>query len=297
MTDFIRLNNSILRKCVPVVILVVAALCMMLVNVSHTEAAPQETAFTDAKPSEKVKLEVSQAEAKPGQTVAVTVKLSENPGISGFGFRLRYDDKILTPEAVDESQDVFKTEAVVNKDGKDSKGSFIGYFTGTASNVNGNGIIITVSFRVSSEVKECSTKLILDELDICNADLETVEAEKTDGSVMVEAIAGETEGVGGGSPEAGSEGFSGSGSSSGQITDVSGTADDEVAQIKDTDGKETNSDNSTNTQNGENSEAEITTKGSSLQWWTPSTDGGIKVAAVLGVIYALIITVNVLKRK
>ena len=113
---------------------------------------------------------------------------------------------------------------------------------------------------------------------------------------MVEAIAGETEGVGGGSSETGSEGFSGS-SSSGQITDVSGTADDEAAHIKDTDGRETNSDNSTNTQNGKNSEAEITTKGSSLQWWTPSTDGGIKVAAVLGVIYAVLVVIDIAKRK
>lgn len=119
-----------------------------------------------------------------GDEVCVPLKITNNPGIAAFCFRIEYDAEALTPISVEKGS--LLTKGFLSSKEEEDRGAFtfLWYHTG---NIQGDGELAVIRFKVSAAADgeyPLTVKYIAD--DICNAALETIPCLVQNGSVCVE---------------------------------------------------------------------------------------------------------------
>lgn len=120
----------------------------------------------------EIKLEVEQT----GSTITVNINITENPGIAGLMFHLIYDKTVL--ELISASDNVFPSPVI-----NDLEEGYLGYSFAEVQDYTETGTILSVKFQILDSEKLQDSELCLEDLDACNADIETVFVNKTDGTV------------------------------------------------------------------------------------------------------------------
>ena len=92
----------------------------------------------------------SHEEAEPGETVSITLKLQDNPGLAAWKLELEWDDAALTLDKDNISLDKdFSKGMFVENSNTDGKLALVWANT---SNVSADGVLITLTFTVSDAV-------------------------------------------------------------------------------------------------------------------------------------------------
>ena len=129
-------------------------------------------------PTTNARFVVSDAEAKPGGEVTVTVSTENNPGIAAFMLYLVYDSDILTWTDV--------TTGDINS-GMWDVAVDEGLLWFDADNFSGDAVILTLTFLVNETAEEGTTTISLtyDPEDVCDENLENVYFAVVDGTVTI----------------------------------------------------------------------------------------------------------------
>ena len=119
---------------------------------------------------------VSSAEAKPGDTVTLSVSLQNNPGICAFTLSFEYDSDVLTLESVARSESLGGQFTYAKKAVWFALGDY-----------KEDGDILSLTFRVSPKSKsgEYSVSVPIKNGDVCNFNEEIVDFTVVAGSVKV----------------------------------------------------------------------------------------------------------------
>ena len=101
-------------------------------------------------------IDVGGVAASAGQTVTISVTISENPGIAGFNFVLKYDNSVLTPTAITKgsmlSSGIFETN--LNEGIPASELEDVAVYWGDATNVTENGELFSVTFKIDGNAPD-----------------------------------------------------------------------------------------------------------------------------------------------
>lgn len=138
---------------------------------------------------------VSEAEAKAGETVDITVSLSDNTGIISMLLEVEYDKKVLTLKNV---KDAGILGASLHSDNLSASPYYLFWSNGTAEeNIKANGVAATLTFEVSESagtgVYPIKISYEKDNDAIFDFDLENVDFKVINGSISVESIDGSTQ--------------------------------------------------------------------------------------------------------
>lgn len=94
--------------------------------------------------------------ASAGQTVTIPVSISENPGIAGFNFVLKYDSSVLTPVEITKgsmlSSGIFETN--LNEGIPASELEDVAVYWGDAENITENGELFSVTFKIDGNAPD-----------------------------------------------------------------------------------------------------------------------------------------------
>lgn len=134
--------------------------------------------------------EISSAEGRIGDVVKITVSVKSNPGIAGAAFKLKYDEDILTLVSAGADTGIFKS-AVVNTKEK----GFVGFVYAGVNDISDDGTVLVVEFRIIDAVTISETELLLENLDICNANEEIITSSTKFGKIEITDYAPESESV------------------------------------------------------------------------------------------------------
>lgn len=101
-------------------------------------------------------IDVGGIAANAGQTVTIPVSISENPGIAGFNFVLKYDSSVLTPTAITKgdmlSSGIFETN--LNEGIPASELEDVAVYWGDSTNITGNGELFNVTFKIDGNAPD-----------------------------------------------------------------------------------------------------------------------------------------------
>ncbi len=136
--------------------------------------------FTESRtvvPDDAQTMVVSSGEAKPGDTVTLSVSLNNNPGICAFTLSFEYDADALTLESVARSDSLGGQFTYAKKAVWFALGDY-----------KKDGDILSLTFRVSPDAKsgtEYSVSIPIKDGDVCNFNEENVDFTVVSGSVKV----------------------------------------------------------------------------------------------------------------
>lgn len=128
-------------------------------------------------------LSVSSETVKSDETVSVSVKISDNPGIAAYAVKLNFDKAALCPVSISGAGVTSNIQQDnVNKEQLD----FVTAIWSSESNRTDDGVLFTVEFAVKSGyVGSTELTLSYDDGDICNQLLEDVKPQTVGGTVTV----------------------------------------------------------------------------------------------------------------
>lgn len=128
----------------------IACLALLLILAVPLTVAAQEAGCT---------ISADSVAGAPGTTVTIPVRISNNPGFTNFAVAVKYDTTALKLEKIDtvsmgENVYLCPSTASVNLAYTAQEGDMpCGYVSGAvADNINGDGILFTVTFTVLREV-------------------------------------------------------------------------------------------------------------------------------------------------
>ena len=95
-------------------------------------------------------------QTKPGQTITVPVRVTDNPGFTNFAVALEYDKDLLTLVSINTANEeepyLCGTLVSTNTDWKNAEEKSCGYITAASTEpVKENGILFTATFQVSAD--------------------------------------------------------------------------------------------------------------------------------------------------
>ncbi len=113
------------------------------------------TAFAE----EEITVTVSDAQAKIGETVEVTVSVKNNPGMAAILFSLKFDKSYLLPVSYEANYDLLTEGIIVSNLDEDAENDLetLDYVTGYWVNVSNNtedGILFTYKFKIKENAPE-----------------------------------------------------------------------------------------------------------------------------------------------
>lgn len=100
-------------------------------------------------------IEVSEAIGRAGETVTVTVDMKNNPGFGGMAYDVEYDNNVL--ELV--SYDLGLGSTICTDSGIGRYENKVNFQYGGISNVNGDGTLVTLNFKIKDDAAEGKTEI------------------------------------------------------------------------------------------------------------------------------------------
>lgn len=154
---------------------VIMAVCILMAQ------AVCFTAFADSEGTPSIV--VSSAEAKAGDTVDVTITMSNNPGLVSVNLYVNYDADVLKLKEV---KDGGLLSGVTHSDNYTTSPYGLCWVNDTApENFTVNGVLATLTFEVSADAVSGTSTISLDQ-DILNYDMDNVVFDLVNGNVQVE---------------------------------------------------------------------------------------------------------------
>lgn len=154
---------------------VIMAVCILMAQ------AVCFTAFADSEDAPSIV--VSSTEAKAGDTVDVTITMSNNPGLVSANLYVNYDADVLKLKEV---KDGGLLSGVTHSDNYKTSPYGLCWVNDTApENFKVNGVLATLTFEVSKEAVTGTTTISLDQ-DILNYDMDNVVFDLVSGNIQIE---------------------------------------------------------------------------------------------------------------
>lgn len=116
---------------------------------SGTAVSGNPSDSTASRPADDTAPTVYLEAEKSGDTVTVTAKIQNNPGLVGFQFSVTYNEEAVTPKAVKDGITPIRSNL---QQSTDCKGAVTAVYT-DAVGFNGNGVLFTVTFDVKDASK------------------------------------------------------------------------------------------------------------------------------------------------
>ena len=132
---------------------------------------------------------VSEAEAKAGETVDVTISLSDNPGIISMLLKVEYDQEAMSLKGV---KDAGILGSEMHSDNFSNNPYYLFWSNGTVEeDIKSNGVAVTLAFEISENAKsgKYPIKVDYDKDDdaIFNFNLENVDFAVVNGGISVQS--------------------------------------------------------------------------------------------------------------
>lgn len=124
---------------------------------------------------------IGSARGKAGDTVDVTITMSDNPGFVSANLYVNYDEDVLTLKNV---KDGGLLSGVTHSDNYTSPYGLCWVNDLAKENFKVNGVLATLTFEISKNAKPGKTTISLEQ-DILDCDIENVVFKLTDGNVEV----------------------------------------------------------------------------------------------------------------
>lgn len=137
--------------------------------------------------TETPKLIIDGGTTVAGNTVKITIKLENNPGIWSFAFSLPVDGEIFEFVSADTSGSIFKQFGICGYDESTNEYKFNGYNSSLSSNIASDGKLVTLTLKVKEGVATGEYKLAaaLNERDIVDIDQNLIKFASVEGTVTV----------------------------------------------------------------------------------------------------------------
>ena len=164
-----------------------AMLAMVLALSVLITSAFSVTAFA----ADKGKITVSSANAKAGDTVDITVSMTENPGIATADFEVKFDTAALTLAKVKDEGFISENDAQnagqAHSDQLVSPYHFSWCNDLAKANITKIGKMVTMSFKVSEKAKDGTYNITVDakNVEIYDKDIKDVGFEFVNGAITV----------------------------------------------------------------------------------------------------------------
>ena len=164
-----------------------AMLAMVLALSVLITSAFSVTAFA----ADKGKITVSSANAKAGDTVDITVSMTENPGIATADFEVKFDTAALTLTKVKDEGFISENDAQnagqAHSDQLVSPYHFSWCNDLAKANITKIGKMVTMSFKVSEKAKDGTYNITVDakNVEIYDNDIKDVGFEFVNGAITV----------------------------------------------------------------------------------------------------------------
>lgn len=136
-------------------------------------------------------LTVEKVKAKAGDTVEVDITISNNPGIWGAEFSIRYDNEALDLKEI-VNGDIFGDSANAEESGfignTDTPDGQVSFMNEGIEDVTGNGVLCTLKFKVNSDADAAvyDIDIITNEDSFFDADLISYQAILNTGNITVD---------------------------------------------------------------------------------------------------------------
>lgn len=136
-------------------------------------------------------LTVEKVKAKAGDTVEVDITISNNPGIWGAEFSIRYDNEALDLKEI-VNGDIFGDSANAEEDGfignTDTTDGQVSFINEGIEDVTGNGVLCTLKFKVNSDADAAvyDIDIITNEDSFIDADFISYQAILNTGNITVD---------------------------------------------------------------------------------------------------------------
>lgn len=136
-------------------------------------------------------LTVEKVKAKAGDTVEVDITISNNPGIWGAEFSIRYDNEALDLKEI-VNGDIFGDSANAEEGGfignTDTTDGQVSFMNEGIEDVTGNGVLCTLKFKVNSDADAAvyDIDIITNEDSFFDADLISYQAILNTGNITVD---------------------------------------------------------------------------------------------------------------
>ena len=138
---------------------------------------------TFAVSSENPSIAINSARGKAGDTVDVTITMSNNPGFVSANLYVKYDENILTLKKV---KDGGLLSGVTHSDNYTSPYGLCWVNDLSKENFKVNGVLATLTFEISKDAKSGESTISLEQ-DILNCDVENVIFDLISGKVEINA--------------------------------------------------------------------------------------------------------------
>lgn len=164
-----------MKKKLSAVFAVVLAVCILMTQAVYF------TAFANSEGTPSIT--VSSAATKAGDTVDVTITMSNNPGLVSANLYVNYDVDVLTLKEV---KDGGLLTGVTHSDNYKTSPYGLCWVNDTApENFTVNGVLVTLTFEVSEEAVTGTTTISLEQ-DILNFDMDNVVFDLVSGNIQIE---------------------------------------------------------------------------------------------------------------
>ena len=135
---------------------------------------------------------VSEVTGSACATIDVPVSISENPGIAGFSFNMKYDKSVLTPVSISKGSALTDgtLNSNINQGGDLSKLENVTVYWSNPSNITNNGDIFIVRFKVNDDAESGTYPITVSyqEGDITNQTFDNVNPRIIYGSVTISSV-------------------------------------------------------------------------------------------------------------
>ena len=157
---------------------------MSITNGSVTITAPDEPIVPDE--PEVMGLSVSSAQGAVGETVAVELSISDNPGLASLKFSVAYDDSALTLTNVAFADGFGENVTAPEPYASPQTISMISPF----EEITTNGVFATLTFAISPSAAAGTSAITVtyDEDDVCDGDFNNVVLSVTAGDVTITTL-------------------------------------------------------------------------------------------------------------
>ncbi len=135
---------------------------------------------------------VGNTSARAGSTVTIPVSIANNPGMATFNFQINYDKTKLTPVSIVQGKALTAGMLTSNlqQGGDLSRFDYITAYWNNPSNINGNGEILNITFKLDENLEECVIPITLSyhSGDVTNQNFEDIALNITDGTITVQNV-------------------------------------------------------------------------------------------------------------